>query len=166
MKITEPALVELNNILSANGAEGLEVILQEGCCGVMPTFQLVRFDEGDQPEDIQGVKILMEGDAKDVVENVIIDLQDGELIVLSQRGGCCGHGHHHEHGDHECCGHGHHHEDGDHECCGHGHHHEDGDHECCGHGHHHEDGNHECCGHGHHHEDGEHKCCGHGHHHE
>ena len=161
MKITEPALVELNNILSANGAEGLEVILQEGCCGVMPTFQLVRFDEGDQPEDVQGVKILMEGDAKDVVENVIIDLQDGELIVLSQRGGCCGHGHH-EGG----CGHGHHHEDGEHECCGHGHHHEDGDHECCGHGHHHEDGEHECCGHGHHHEDGEHKCCGHGHHHE
>ena len=125
MKITEPALVELNNILSANGAEGLEVILQEGCCGVMPTFQLVRFDEGDQPEDVQGVKILMEGDAKDVVENVIIDLQDGELIVLSQRGGCCGHGH------------GHHHEDDEHECCGHGHghHHEDGEHKCCGHHH-------------------------------
>ena len=149
MKITEPALTELNNILIANGAEGLEVVLQQSCCGIVPAFQLVRFEEGDEPTDVQGIRILMDDDAKQVVENVIIDLQDGELIVLNQRGGgCCGHhGHHHDGEEHECCGHGHHHDGEEHECCGHGHHHDGEEHECCGHGHHHDGEEGHCCHH-------------------
>jgi len=116
MKITEPALAELKKLLSDNGADGLEVVLQQTCCGVSPAFQMVRFDENDKPEDVDGVMILADDPrAKESVKDVIIDLQNGELVVFNPVCGCGGH----DHGDdHECCGgHGHDHGD-DHECCG------------------------------------------------
>ena len=70
-----------------------------------------------------------------------------------------GHGHRHEHQDHEC-GCDHHHEEG--HTCGCGHHHEEG--HTCGCGHHHEEGH--TCGCGHHH-DHDHECnCGHHHDHD
>lgn len=124
MKITEPALAELKKLLSDNGADGLEVVLQQTCCGVSPAFQMVRFDENDTPDDIEGVKILAsDPQAKEAVADVIIDLQDGELVVFNPVCGCGGHDHDHE----GCCGgHDHNHEGG---CCsGHDHDHEGG---CC-----------------------------------
>lgn len=117
MKITEPALAELKKILAQNNADGLEVVLQQSCCGISPAFQMVRFDENDKPDDVEGILILASGDAKKAVEDVIIDLKDGELVVYNPVCGCgdgeCGHDHDHEGG---CCGdHDHDHEGG---CCG------------------------------------------------
>lgn len=141
LTITEPAVAELKKIMAENGADGLQAVLAQTCCSVSPVFQMVRFDEGDEPVEISGIKILMDDDTKAVVDEAIIDVQDGELMVFmpAQGGGCCG-----GHGDHDhdggcCSGHGDHDHDGG--CCGgHGDHGHDGG--CCG-GH----GDHEggCC---------------------
>ncbi len=155
LTITTPAAELLKQIMKENGADGLIASLQQTCCSAAPVFQMVRFEEGDEPVEVNGISVLIEDEAKPYCEEAIIDLDDGELMVfMPSHGGCgCHHDHDHEGG---CChGEGHHH---DHEggCChGEGHHH---DHEggCChgeGHDHDHEG----CChGEGHHHDGG---CC-------
>ena len=157
LTITEPAVAELKKIMAENGADGLQAVLAQTCCSVSPVFQMVRFDEGDEPVEISGIKILMDDDTKAVVDEAIIDVQDGELMVFmpAQGGGCCGGHGGHDHDGGCCGGHGDHDHDGG--CCGgHGDHDHDGG--CCGgHGDHDHDGG--CCGgHGDHGHDG--GCCG------
>lgn len=113
MKITDPAKKELAKLLNDNQADGLMVVLQESCCGTSPVFQMVRFEEGDQPEEIADIKVLMDQPAKEAVEDVVIDLKDGELVVFNPVCGCGGGCGDHE-DDHECCG-GHDEGQG---CCG------------------------------------------------
>lgn len=129
MKISDAAKEALTAIIEENGADGLRAGIQETCCGKNPVIALDKFEEGEEPEVFNGIKMVILPDSREIMEELEIDLVNDELVILQTVGGC-GCGHHHEDG-HECCG-GHHHEDG-HECCG-GHHHDD-DHECC---HHHE----------------------------
>lgn len=133
MKISDNAREALKALIEENGADGLRAGIQETCCGKNPVIALDTFEEGEEPELFNEVPMVILPEAKGIMDQLEIDLVNGELVILSTVQGCgCG-GHHHEEG-HECCG-GHHHEEG-HECCG-GHHHEDG-HECCGGHHHHE----------------------------
>lgn len=101
MKVTEPAKQALNQILTDNQADGLQVVLQQSCCGVSPVFQLVRFDAEDRPDDIDGIQILIDDEAREAVSEVIIDLKDGELVVYNPVCGC-GSGCSHDDHDHQC----------------------------------------------------------------
>lgn len=124
MQITEQARVMLAEILKENEADGIQAVLSMGCCGMQPMFQMVRFDETDRPEVIDGISVVYAQGAKEAVEDVIIDVQNGELVILhpvmaggcgchGHEGGCCHEEHDHDH-DHECCG-GH----GEGGCCHH-----------------------------------------------
>lgn len=120
MKITEEGKKALEDIMAQTKADGLMVEMQESCCGFTPVFRLATFDENDKPEDVDGIKIVIPEAAKELTENLVIDLSHGELVVMNA--GCgCGDGH--GHGEDGCCGGGHHHHEEGHECCGgHGHH--------------------------------------------
>lgn len=128
MKISDNAKEVLVPLIKENGADGLRAAIQETCCGMQPVIGLDMFQEGEAPVEFNGVPMVIADEAKDIMEDLEIDLVNGELVILTTVQGC-GCGHHHD-GDHECCG-GHHHDEG-HECC---HGHDDHDHECC---HHHE----------------------------
>lgn len=113
MKITDAAKEVLTQILEENQADGLLVEIQETCCGKSPVFAIARFEEGDEPIDVDGIKMVVPDEAREDIENVVIELSDGELIVANAVCGCGGHGHG-GCGDHDheggCCG-GHHHHD-------------------------------------------------------
>ena len=106
MKITEEAKKVLNQVLEENKADGLLVTLQETCCGKSPVFQIAVFDENDPKEEIDGIQVSAGEDEKAVIEDMVIDLVNGELVVLNTVCGC-GDGCHHDHEGHEggCCHH-------------------------------------------------------------
>lgn len=116
MKITDEAKNALKDVLAANEAQGLIAGIQETCCGQNPVFQMAVFDENDKPEDFNDIKVLIPEENKDAFEDLIIDVINGELVVLnavcgcgSGEGGCCS-----SHEEEGCCGG--HHEGG---CCHH-----------------------------------------------
>lgn len=136
LTITNSAAEMLKNLIKENGADGLQAFMAQSCCSASPAFQMVRFEEGDQPEIINEIPVLMDDDVKGEIDQAIIDVADGELAVfLPAAGGCgCGGHHHHDHEEGGCCG-GHHHDHEEGGCCG-GHHHDDEEGSCCGtHGH-------------------------------
>lgn len=104
MKITDEAVNVLNQVLDENNADGLLVTLHETCCGKSPVFQIAVFDENDPVEEIDGIKVSAGQDEKEVVDDMIIDLVNGELVVLNSVCGCGGGCSHDDH-DHEggCC---------------------------------------------------------------
>lgn len=107
MKITLPAQEALKQLFQENEADGLQVFFQQSCHGVMPVFQMVRFEEGDHPEDIDGIAVLVDEKAQKALEDIVIDLKDGELVLYGVGGcggcGCDDHDQTHEEGS--CCGH-------------------------------------------------------------
>lgn len=118
MKITDSARDALKNLLAENGADGLLVGIHETCCGKSPVFQLAAFDENDTPESFNEINLVIPDEARDALDDLIIDEVNGELVVMStavDAGGCCGgHGHHHGEEGGCCGGHGH----GEGSCCG------------------------------------------------
>lgn len=109
MKITPIAQKVLKQIFEENQADGLEASLQQSCHGLMPVLQVVRFEEGDQPETIDGIAVLMDENTQSSLENLTIDLQDGELVLVGFSE-CCGHegcGCDEENHGEGCCGHCH-----------------------------------------------------------
>ena len=149
LTITDAAANVLKPMLEENHADGLMATLHQTCCSAAPVFQMVRYEEGDKPVEINGIKVLMDEDTAKYCDDAFVDLQNGELMVFAPaEGGGCGCGGHHDHEGGCCHGDDHDHEGG---CCyGDDHDHEGG---CChGDDHDHEGG---CChGEGH---DGD--CC-------
>lgn len=92
MKITESAQKALKELLAANSADGLLVEIQETCCGKSPVFGLARFEEGDTPETVDGIQIVIPEEARNEIEGLTIDLEDGELIVTGAQACGCGEG--------------------------------------------------------------------------
>lgn len=104
MKITDEAKAALSELLAANEAEGLIAGVHETCCGKNPVFQMAVYEENDAPEEYNGIKVLLPDACRDAFEDLIIDVLNGELVVLNAVCGCgeggCG-SHDHEGG---CCG--------------------------------------------------------------
>lgn len=128
MKITNEAKPLIEELLKEKGAEGLIMEVHESCCGKSPVFALVTYDPEDQPELVNGIKVLIFDQDKEAAKDIEIDVVDNELVVKGADSCGCSH-----EGDHACggCGDHAHHEHGE-GCCG-SHDHEGG---CC---HHHEE---------------------------
>ncbi len=128
MKITNEAKPLIEELLKEKGAEGLMMEVHESCCGKSPVVALVTYDPEDQPELVNGIKVLIFDQDKEAAKDIEIDVVDNELVVKGADSCGCSH-----EGDHACggCGDHAHHEHGE-GCCG-SHDHEGG---CC---HHHEE---------------------------
>jgi Fe-S cluster assembly iron-binding protein IscA len=92
MKITPDAQKALKSVLADNNADGLLVSLQETCCGISPVFSLAVFDENDKPVDVDSIQIVVPQEAQSAIEDVTIDLVNGELVVESTGGCSCSSG--------------------------------------------------------------------------
>lgn len=97
MKITDPARDVLKEVIEENNADGLRVVIQETCCGKSPMIGLDVFEEGEARDSINGIDIAIPEEARDLMEEVEIDLVNGELVILNTVCGCGGNcDHHHE----------------------------------------------------------------------
>ncbi len=89
MKITDEAKTMLQDLLTKNGGDCLTAILQETCCGTSLMFNLAKTAEGDQPEMINDVPVLMTEEAKQRAEAVTLSVQNGELAVMDEAASDC-----------------------------------------------------------------------------
>lgn len=86
MKITNQAKIMLKQFLSENGCNALKATVQHSCCGSSLVFSLANKTAKDKVEIINGVTVIMDGEAKKKAENAVIDVKNGELVVSSS---CC-----------------------------------------------------------------------------
>jgi len=92
MIITDEAKVVLEEMLKENGQDSLQASLQEGCCGTSLYFTFTNKKEDDQPVLINGINVLMEGEAVIKTNTVTIKVDsNGKLVVedSAQASGCC-----------------------------------------------------------------------------
>lgn len=92
MIITDEAKVLLTEMLKENGQDSLKASLQQGCCGTSLYFTFVNKKTDDQPVVVNGINVLMDGEAVLKTNTVTIKTDDeGKLIVedSAQSSGCC-----------------------------------------------------------------------------
>jgi len=92
MIITDEAKVVLEEMLKENGQDSLQASLQQGCCGTSLYFTFTNKNVDDQPVIVNGINVLMEGEAVLKTNSVTIKIDDeGKLVVedSAQTSGCC-----------------------------------------------------------------------------
>ncbi len=92
MIITDEAKVVLEEMLKENGQDALQASLQQGCCGTSLYFTFTNKKADDQPVIVNGINVLMEGEAVLKTSTVTLKTDDeGKLLVedSAQASGCC-----------------------------------------------------------------------------
>lgn len=92
MIITDEAKVVLEGMLKENGQDALQASLEQGCCGTSLYFTFTNKKADDQPVVVNGINVLMEGEAVQKTNTVTLKIDDeGKLIVedSAQSSGCC-----------------------------------------------------------------------------
>ncbi|MBC3898739.1 hypothetical protein GH811_03815 [Acetobacterium malicum] len=91
MIITDEAKVVLAEMLKENGQDSLQASLQQGCCGTSLYFSFTNKKADEQPVVINGINVLMEGEAVFKTNTVTIKVDsNGKLVVedTNQSAGC------------------------------------------------------------------------------
>lgn len=91
MIITDEAKVLLEEMLKENGHDSLQASLQQGCCGTSLYFAFTNKKADEQPVIVNGINVLMEGEAVFKTNTVTIKVDPaGKLIIedTNQSGGC------------------------------------------------------------------------------
>lgn len=91
MIITDEAKVVLTEMLKENGQDSLQASLQQGCCGTSLYFSFANKKADEQPVNVNGINVLMEGEAVFKTSTVTIKVDsNGKLVVedTNQSGGC------------------------------------------------------------------------------
>lgn len=81
MKITNDAKKMLEEIFASNEGKCLKGSLQQSCCGTSLIFNLAKLEDGDDPDSINGISVLMEDSVKERAENITIAVKNGELTI-------------------------------------------------------------------------------------
>ncbi|MEL7659732.1 hypothetical protein [Acetobacterium wieringae] len=92
MIITDEAKVVLEEMLKENGQDSLQATLQQGCCGSSLYFTFTNKKADDQPVLVNGINVLMEGEAVLKTNTVTLKInEEGKLVVedTAQASGCC-----------------------------------------------------------------------------
>lgn len=90
MEITNEAKVLINRELSEQGANAIRLRTSRSCCGTSLRFELVSFTNQDQPENINGLSVLMDEETRAWTGTVTIDAADGRLTLHDSAASCCG----------------------------------------------------------------------------
>lgn len=100
MIITDAARDSLKATLEENGQDALKVSVQQSCCGSSLYFTMAKKEENDSVVVVNGINVLMEGEAMVKAETITIELDDEEKLVVTDSapaqscgdscgGGCC-----------------------------------------------------------------------------
>lgn len=91
MIITDEAKVVLADMLKENGQDSLQASLQQGCCGTSLYFSFTNKKADEQPVIVNGINVLMEGEAVFKTNTVTIKVDSNDKLVVedtNQSGGC------------------------------------------------------------------------------
>lgn len=91
MIITDEAKVVLEEMLKENGQDSLQASLQQGCCGTSLYFSFTNKKADEQPVIVNGINVLMEGEAVFKTNTVTIKVDSNDKLVVedtNQSGGC------------------------------------------------------------------------------
>ena len=91
MIITDEAKVVLEEMLKKNGQDSLQASLKEGCCGTSLYFSFTDKKADEQAVIVNGINVLMEGEAVLKTNTVTIDVNSsGKLVVEdTNQSKCC-----------------------------------------------------------------------------
>lgn len=90
MKITDEAKSLISEALVSNGCDCLQISLVQSCCGTSLNFALTQSQAGDEPVSINGISVMMDKEAQERAEAVILSTEDGKLIIRDDTpSGCC-----------------------------------------------------------------------------
>lgn len=90
MKITDSAKVFIENIMKDNEGKILRISqTSSGCCGPNVNFALDDAKIEDQVQIINDIQVVIEPEAVPVLNNIILDLDEGNLVVLNEGSSCC-----------------------------------------------------------------------------
>lgn len=88
MTITDEARDQLRPLIRDNHADGILAIWMNGACGRKPLFRLCVFEEGDQPETINDIPVLIPDDLKASLEDATLSWIQNHLILQNGRCHC------------------------------------------------------------------------------
>lgn len=89
MKITKDAKLVIDKLLSTGENNCLKVSEQKSCCGTSLFFTLAHASS-EELKEIDGVKVLLQDEVVERIENVVIDEEEGRLIIIDEENGeCC-----------------------------------------------------------------------------
>lgn len=90
MKITDSAKVYIQSIMKENRGKILRISQESsGCCGPNINLALDDAESNDHIQTINGIQIVMEPNAAPVLENITLDLNDGNLVIQNDGLSCC-----------------------------------------------------------------------------
>lgn len=89
MKITEEAKVILLEAIASNKADCLMVSQQTTCCGTSLAFSLANLNEGEEAGDIDGIPVFLEEAVRELVGQVTIQAENGQLFVHDENAKEC-----------------------------------------------------------------------------
>lgn len=90
MKITDKAKVLINKALSEEGTNAIRLHTSRSCCGTSLRFEPVTLTDQDQPEDINGLSVLMDEETRAWTDTVTIDAEYDGLTLHDSAASCCG----------------------------------------------------------------------------
>lgn len=92
MKITESARDVIVSVIKTNNFDAVKMYTKTSCCGNSIGFELLKLEEGQTAEMIDGVPAFVDEETMAWTEDVIIDTQDGNLTLINPNAGCgsCG----------------------------------------------------------------------------
>ncbi|WP_010632883.1 iron-sulfur cluster biosynthesis family protein [Sporolactobacillus vineae] len=87
LKVTDEAKEMLNQSMKAHQCDCLRVFMKPGCCGMSLNFGLDTKKPEEQATAINGVPVIMDGQAQQETDGLTISVDEGKLVI---DGGSCG----------------------------------------------------------------------------
>lgn len=87
LKVTDEAKQMLNQSMKDNNCDCLRVFTEPGCCGVSLNFGLDTKKSSEQTTVINGVPVIMDEQAQQQTDALMIGVTEGRLVI---DGGSCG----------------------------------------------------------------------------
>lgn len=89
MIITDEARPLVLEALEQNNADSLEVAVLRSCCSSSWILGYRKLKEGDTPEIINGIPVIMDEEGKKWADNVTLEARDGELNLRDDNPPSC-----------------------------------------------------------------------------
>ncbi len=89
MKITDDAKKLIEDALVSNDCDCMRVTLEKSCCGTSLSFSLEKSDPGAKPVSINGINVMMDEQAQTRAENILLDVEDGDLVIKGDENSSC-----------------------------------------------------------------------------
>ncbi|MBY3621322.1 hypothetical protein CA600_22780 [Paenibacillus sp. VTT E-133280] len=90
MKISDSAKVFIENIMKDNEGKILRISqTSSGCCDPNVNLALDDAKIEDHIQTINDIQVVIEPERVTILNNIILDLDEGNLVILNEGSSCC-----------------------------------------------------------------------------